>query len=407
MRKILAMSLLLVSVAAPCAGLTLEAAIDMAVKDNPTLAGAMRQWEAAKLEKTLVSSLPDPMLELGFGSSGSDFEGTMQMIGVSQKIPFPAKILKARSRADRLSLAAEAAYESRMRQIVKQVKSAYMDLVLLEETVRIYEANLTDAELLEEAIRRRYEVGRASQHDLVKMQIEVLLLEDQMRVLRENDLVNAGAALRQLLGLDQTDALGDPEGPDIDVAGIRTDEIRRYPVDQSPELAMHGYRLDAARQDLGLARMDWIPDLNLRLFREEMDMVMGRNKRRGIALGINVPIWAWRTTAKTGAKRTMLAKADSDLEAATDGLGASLEQAIASFESARKSFDLFEHSVIPEAELALASAMTAYETGKIDVLSLLSAQRSLRDLRLSRLRLWTRLAKDLAEIERITGRRLY
>jgi outer membrane protein TolC len=226
-------------------------------------------------------------------------------------------------------------------------------------------------------------------------------------VFKEDDLVEAGAELKRLINMDQAESLGDVGRPDIDFSGVMIEELRMSGIDDAPEVVMLDRRYAAAQHDLSLARMDWIPDLKLRLFMEEMDMAMGRHKTRGAMVAVNVPVWAWRNRAKIDGKQSMLRQADFDLEAAADMVEQSLEKTLASFESTRKSYDLFENSVIPEAELAYTSAVSAYETGKVDILSLLSSQRALREARLAHLKLWAKLVKDLAEIERITGRRFY
>ncbi|HEC82883.1 MAG TPA: TolC family protein, partial [Firmicutes bacterium] len=102
-------------------------------------------------------------------------------------------------------------------------------------------------------------------------------------------------------------------------------------------------------------------------------------------------------------QRLRLGQAEADLEAKRDEIELKLRQAVASFESTRKSYEFFNSAIIPESELALRAAREAYETGKVDILTLIAAQRALRQVQLSAIRLWGRAARRLAEIEEITG----
>lgn len=405
-RNILTLILLLLAVSVGW-GLTLDEAVTRAMDSNPALMSARQEWEAALVEKTRVTSLPDPMIELGFGSSGMAFEGSMEMAGLVQMIPFPTKITSARSKADMNARAAEARYAARKRQITRDVKHAYVSLLLISETIKIYEENLADVRLLETVTRQRYEVGRVMQHDVIKVELERLLLENNIQILKQDDLVSASVRLKTLLGLDRGERLSDLQKPDIRQASIDPEDVRSPGAGQSPEVAARGYQLETAMRDLSLARMEWIPDLRLKLFREEMDMIMGRQKSRGIMFSLNVPIWAWRNKAAIGKGRLLIQKAEADLEATEDAVEAALEEAVAAFAAARASYDLYETAIVPDAELAYASARSGYETGRMDILSVISAQRGLREANLSRLRMWARLAMDLAEIERITGTAYY
>jgi cobalt-zinc-cadmium efflux system outer membrane protein len=388
-------------------GLTLDQAIETALIENPRLKSAHKAWEASQSERTRVSALPDPVVEMGYGSSGRSFDGTMEMIGISQMIPFPTKIIGQRSKATLAGMAAEVAYLAGEKEVVKEVKDTYVDLYLLRQTIAIYEQDLADALLVEEVARLRYEVGRATQHDLIKAQLEAHLMRNQIQVLRQDDLVSVSYRLKTLLNLDRKENMDELSKPAIPIHEIDINQIRSVGTVMSPQVKFRTYLAEVARQDLSLAKMTWIPDLKFRVFREEMDMVMGRNKVRGVMFSFNVPLWAWGNQSDVEKRGYILEQAVYQLEAAQDAANLGLEQALASFYSGRESLDLYAGTLIPEAELAYASARSAYETGEVDILTLISAQRTLRDARLSHLRLWAELAKDLAEIERITGRRFY
>ena len=107
MRTGLLTTLLIMSMLSFGVGLTLDEAVEKALSDNPALMSAFHRWEAAKLERTRVTGVPDPMIEFGFGSSGPDLDGEMEMIGISQMVPFPTKIIKSRSKADAAGMAAK------------------------------------------------------------------------------------------------------------------------------------------------------------------------------------------------------------------------------------------------------------------------------------------------------------
>jgi outer membrane protein TolC len=89
--------LLLTTAAGPGFAITLDEAVEQALRGNPGLEAARAEWQAAETRKTQVTTLPDPTVEFTFGSSGAEYEGELRSIAIGQALPFPAKVRKARS----------------------------------------------------------------------------------------------------------------------------------------------------------------------------------------------------------------------------------------------------------------------------------------------------------------------
>jgi outer membrane protein TolC len=404
-RSVFAPAVLIATLAIPgtVSCMTLDQAVEIALSGNPDLEGVLHDWEAATARKTEVTTLPDPTLEFAVGSSGPDLGGDLRTFAIGQAIPFPTKITTSRARAQDLELAASSRYDAARRTLIAEVKRVYLELAVIDEKIAIYEQDLLDTRLLEDSIRRRYEVGRATQHDLVKTQVEALLVEDRLETLRRDTRAGITQRLVTLLGSPPDLPTVVPVMPSIDFSQVDTLALRTVGVTEAPAVSMRTHQSEAARKDIGLARMAWIPDFKLRFFLDERDMAMGRNKAKGVMFSFNLPVWAWRNKARVDEKKASLARADSDLESARESLEGMLEKRVASFSTARASHALFRDEVIPQAELAYLSAATGYETGTIDILSVISAHRSLRDARVTRLDLWGKAARELAGIEEITG----
>jgi len=376
-------------------GLNLDEAVEMAVANNPDLRSALEGWHAAQCDISRVTSLPDPRLEVTIGQSGSDYEGSMTMVAVAQKIPFPLKILESRTRASLSGRASYATYESLKRRIIREVKQTYIELAVLEKTIEVYEQDPAEARLLRDVMAEKCRVGVASEHDLLKAQLEVLAIEDDRTV--------ALLKFKRLLNVPPEARLGELEPVEVDLDRIEPDSIRVLDVSNTSQVQTFKLRREIARSSLRLAHLEWVPDLGLKVFRGDMDMAMGRNRKRGLMVSLNLPVWTWRNRSLISRQRLRFGQAEADLEAKRDEIELKLRQAVASFESTRKGCELFNSAIIPESVLASRAAKEAYETGKVDIVTLIAAQRALRQVQLSATRLWGRAAKRLAEIEEITG----
>src|ERR1019366_3269813 len=154
----------------------LGALVAEALQHNPELRAAAKETEAAGERVRPAGALEDPMLEAGLLNapfqpfSLNRVDMTMKMLGLSQKLPYPGK------RALREQVAAKDAetighgLRETTNRVVRDVKLAYFDLALTDETVRLLQGN---RQILDQFLRiaeSRYAVGQAAQADVLKAQ---------------------------------------------------------------------------------------------------------------------------------------------------------------------------------------------------------------------------------------------
>lgn len=397
----------LILLAGVARGMTLGEAVKHALAHNPEVAGAHEKYMAAARAESEIGWVPDPVLALGYKSGGYMANESMRTLMIDQPIPFPTKTSGRKSRAGLMAMAEQAGYRSQVRKTVKAVKAAYIDLLLVDATIDIYEEDLDDALAVLESARRKYETGAAPYHDLAGSRVNALLAENDLETLREDDRVEAYAALRAVLGMSAREAPGDLVMPEIPVMEVRVESLDVYDTRRSPEVSEYRYKLEALDEDVSLARQRYIPDLRLRYWTERKESDMGEIYTNGFMVFLNLPVWFWNTEAARDAAGHRYGAAESRLRAGVDRVTRDLEAALAAFAATRGRLGLVEEEIIPEAEASYVSAMTAYENGGMDLAGLVAARDVLRNARLSRVRLWAKAAKELAEIERLTGLTFY
>ena len=170
----------------------LDSLVTEALRNNPELRAAAKETEAANQRVRPAGALEDPMLEAGllnapiqpFSLNREDM--TMKMLGLSQKLPFPGK------RALREQVAAKDAetvnygLRETTNRIVREVKLAYFDLALTDETVRLLQNNRLILEQFLRIAEGRYAVGQAVQADVLKAQTQLgRMSEELLRMERE------------------------------------------------------------------------------------------------------------------------------------------------------------------------------------------------------------------------------
>jgi outer membrane protein TolC len=78
----------------------------------------------------------------------------------------------------------------------------------------------------------------------------------------------------------------------------------------------------------------------------------------------------------------------------------------AKVQAAKRSTQLYSEGLLTQAELSFRSAMAAYQTGRVEFVTLLEAQRALREARMGYYKATVGLIQNLADLERIIGKDL-
>jgi outer membrane protein, heavy metal efflux system len=384
-----------------------------AVANNPELAAARSERDAAVQRIAPAGALEDPMLELGVINAPLDplslsrEDMTMKMLGLSQKLPFPGKrdLRRAVATADADSL--ELAVQEASNTLVRDVRVAYEELAFNAESKRIVARTQTALEQLVAIARSRYDVGQAAQNDVLDAQTELERLRvEQLQLTRENTVLQS--ELRRLLG--RTGApepinVGAPQlapGPELDVGpGVLAIENR-------PQLLALQALVERNTKSLDLAQREYYPDFDLKLQYGQRDRApdgMPRDDMVSLTVGVNLPIWRKsRLEPQVAEARAMRSRAQSMLAAQQLETQAALDGQRAIATQSRQSAELYQSTLLPQARASITSALAAYRVGGVDFLTLRQAQ--LREFEVS-----TELAeaiashnKAVAEINLLVGR---
>ena len=81
-------------------------------------------------------------------------------------------------------------------------------------------------------------------------------------------------------------------------------------------------------------------------------------------------------------------------------------EAEAKVQAARRSLQLYREGLLSQAELSFRSALAAYQTGRVEFVNLLEAQRALREARMGYYKATASFMQNLADLERAVGKDL-
>ena len=122
-----------------------------------------------------------------------------------------------------------------------------------------------------------------------------------------------------------------------------------------------------------------------------------------LSVGINIPIWRDKYDAGVQeAAETLLAQR-SNYANVLNEMEFSVRDQVIRLETLQDQVDLYENALIPQAEEALRSTESAYETGQLGVLDLLDSERVLLNAKLVNARYYSDFLIALASLERAVG----
>lgn len=391
-------------------GLRLDQVVKESLENNPEILAAREKWEAQRAVVPQVRWLEDLQFGISFEripqGSYSPGAAKMRMLSISQMIPFPGKLgLKGRM-AQRDVMIAKEEYETKKQAVIAQVKSAYYRLFLVHKSIEIVNEEKELLRKFEKIAETKYALGQAAQHDVLKAQVELSLLSDDLITLEEEDLPTAEARLNDILNRPPYSPLGVPEEFKIPKLEMSGKEIEEFALEHRQSLKAMEYRVEKSETAHKLAKMSYLPDFGIKFMRTEMETSMNTETTGGVMLSLNIPIWFWKKGYGVSEKRAQKRSAEASYQATKNMVIFEVQNALAKFNTSERRVNLFKTSIIPQAEQTLKAAAVAYETGKVDFLTLMNSERMLRDARLKYYKILMDHGTNLANLEKAVGARL-
>lgn len=391
---------------------TLAQLLTEATRQNPEILAARARATAAQARIAPAGALEDPMAEFGvvnaplapFSLRREDM--TMQMIGLSQRLPFAGKRALRRDVARGDAESSQALAADGRDQIVRQLRLDYEELAATQAELEVVESMRATLGEFVSIAQTRYAVGSASQTDVLQGQSQIVRARQQELEL-ERRRTELQASLAQMSARGRTGG-----------AIIATSQALLAPPPPLEELHAgsparpRAAALDAqstrARSQIALARREFLPDVDVKLSygrRQRAPDGMPRDDMVSLTFGVNLPIWRReRLDPQLAEARAMLAESESMARALTLETDAEIAKRHAAAFQARQSVQLFETQLLPTAQAAVDAAVATYRVGRVDFLTLLEARMRLFEAQMSRIAAVSEHNRAVADLDYLAGR---
>ncbi|MFU8877668.1 MAG: TolC family protein, partial [Wenzhouxiangellaceae bacterium] len=385
--------------------LTLSEALAIARSlDDPMLERFMARAEALEDSAVAEAQLPDPMItaqvaNVPVESFRFDRDGMTQALRVGVRQEFPAgRTLAVRGQQRQ----AEAGIERRrraqaMRDLELETHTAWLDLAWHLAAGRILiESRAAVAEQIE-SLSSRFATGRMHSQDMLRAELELSLIDDQL-VEHQRGAEVARAALSRYIGRHAHRPL--PErAPALGTPAARAELERRLL--EHPAVRVEHARIERADLGVELAEQAYKPRFALEGGYGVRD---GRSDLASIGVTLSLPLFTdKRQDRQRSAAVRQRGAAELELDTLLLEYRRRLEQDLAHFNRLTERVDLYAEALAERARQTAEAAVTTYASGQTDFAELIRAQLAELQIQLKRAELEFEAARAWARLVWLTG----
>lgn len=387
----------------------LAALVEELDRNNPELKAARRDVDMRVARVAPAGAPPDPSLSVGYMSGllrppffpSASTANSFRQVGLSQEIPFPGKLGLQRQIAATEAEAERWHAQDLRARLVADLKTTYVEYVYFTRSLDVLQRNKARLEQFRRIAEAQFRVGRGLQQDVLKAQVEISMMLERQAMFAER---------REALRAEINGLLFRP--PDTPLAGTLgyepaptlppLDDLRRLAHQHYPALRRDERAIERGQQALLLARKDVLPDFAVTVTSQQF--VGDMPWMYGVDFMVKLPIF-WQRR-----QRPMIAEATAALDAGQRMRDNTLSTAMArtageylAATTSRRLVDLYEDSILPQAQLALESALASYQVGRADFLNVLTNFITVLSYELNFEEQTARYHQALARLEPLTG----
>lgn len=377
-------------------GLTLDEAVDRALRGNLDLAAVRRETEAAAALRAQAGRLANPSIsyDVEEARGGQRASGTALSVPIEVGGKRAARMLAA-DRATRVARTEVALRSVELRAAAIQL---FFEVVAAQEREQLARGSVELARRAVDVAARRVQAGRVSPVEQTRAQVA----ESSARVelsQAQTDLDNARKRLAALFG-EATARFGPVDGGLERLPQAPSEAGVASRIADAPEVARARAEVDRRDAVAALARTQRIPNVVVNAGTRTLIETGQRTASVGVALV--VPIF----DLNQGNIREAVVRAEQARQqlAATElRLRAEALAARQRLVGARREADLVRNEILPGAAGALDAATRGFELGKFGFLDVLDAQRTLFGARGQLVRAAADAWRAAADLERMLG----
>ena len=356
--------------------MSLAQVLSLAREKNPRVLAARHSWQVAEHQIGPAGTWPNPTFtyidEKLPGGTAEAPAPTVHHLRVDQMVPFPGK-LSSESRMKRHeALIAEAAYRSKLIDVLGETRMRYYQLYLTDQKIALAEQTVSALRSILQTAQARLAAGQSSTSDVFMAQMELRRLENMLYEQKQTRTL-VEADLNALLDQPTETAWGPAAAPDLSDPPATLPEFLSLAEKNNPDYWSAKHETNHAKAMLRRDRLEFAPDFDVMLERETAP---AGDAGHQIGVGIVLPLWINRPWSLYAGAKEHLAETEALSEDLRDTVSrnvhAEYTQVVTHLTMTRN----YEKDILPTAQSNLKIARDQYASGRGDFLRVLEAFRT-------------------------------
>lgn len=388
--------------------LQLKDLVDEVLARNPSLSAVNSRIKAASIAVPRVQILEFPELTvrtmdnpLGRKSKDSEFFPQVQ-VELAQRFPWPGKLRTKGEIAQKVLEFLQSEEITTQKELILQTKKLFFQLLLNGIALEINKNNRDILLRLIDGSLVLYKTGRGSQDDILKIELELQELEQELLAL-ESEQQSIKAMINALRNKPQNEPIYSPETRFSPYRDFIYDELEAIAFKRRSELQGIEATIEEQKAMARLSRLGYFPDFTISAMYQHHTKIP-HDRAWGLSVTIDLPLWA---DAREGREmREAQARAQAQeytLENMKAQIRGRIRELLANIKALEERILLYDHGLLPKTVQSLAAVEAQYRVGKGGFLLLLDTRRQLQNYELDYARVRIMRELFLAELERAIG----
>jgi outer membrane protein TolC len=292
----------------------------------------------------------------------------------------------------------ENAREMQLR-VLTELRNAYYEYYLADRSTEIITRTKDLMQNVQQIAETRYGTGQGTQQDVLRAQLEVMMLLDRIAE-EERKTETQASMINRLVGRDPLAPLGRPAELPRTSLEKSIEDLAAMAQAHSPLLQGKQLMVEQSEFEVSSRKKEFLPDL----------VLSGGWFTRGdktdvwqASVMFKVPLYFWNKSSGVKAANADLQSSRYDYNTAQLSVLARVRELYAAAKTSEHHLSLYETGIIPQATLALQSTTANYRVGKTDVFNLLDSNSLLLKYQLMVQEELATLHKTLSMIGELTG----
>ncbi len=392
---------------------SLSEVLGLAVKNNPRLKAARRNWERIKQKYPQVISLEDPVLK--YTEPIREIETRLgpqdRVFSLSQKFPFPGKLgLKGKIVNKEIDIA-RTRYEKTLRDLNAEIKKIFYELFFVDMALELDKENKAVLDYFFKLSRLNYGLDVSGLDELVRA--EKSSAKSTLDLLKIEDTREAVVArLNGLLDRPPHTPVPPAEEPVFMEFPYGPEDLYKLASTYSNEVRIAGFEVEKSELEKRLAGYTYLPNFMVGVNYSQIGLPPSVIQDAGddalsVTLGVTIPLWFSKNRAAVGEGASKIEQKVFEKGAAEREVEGLVKKYYFNLMTSARIAKLYKERFIPDSKESVEFAEARYKTGKETLGRLLETQSMWIDFRLVYYRAFADYLKSAAELERLTAKEFF